>query len=103
MTIIQPDYPQDGREYEGQCARCGSSVDHVRCDHCEDGVNGHDCGEDVCCCRYPENNIPCDICRGRGGWWSCMSSPEWCKANPLDGREEIEQGQVEWFEQERVE
>lgn len=29
----------------------------------------HDCGEDTCCCAFPEDNVPCDICDGRGGWY----------------------------------
>ena len=32
------------------------------------GLNGHDCGEDTCCCAYPEENMPCQICDGQGGW-----------------------------------
>jgi len=27
----------------------------------------------------------------------CMSSPEWCEANPLPRREHIKRGKVEWF------
>ena len=86
-----------GLEIDCQCARCGSSMDYERCDQCEDGFNGHDCGEDVCCCLRPEENVTCDICDGEGGWHRCMSSPEWCKANPLPGREGVERGSIEWF------
>lgn len=40
-----------------------------RCWSCAgDGVVGHDCGEDTCCCLNPEDNVPCDICDGKGGW-----------------------------------
>lgn len=28
----------------------------------------HDCGEDTCCCLYPEDNVVCDVCAGAGGW-----------------------------------
>lgn len=90
--------PGDGKDYDCQCARCGSSGDYEDCDSCEDGFDGHECGEDVCCCRYPEQNVPCDICRGHGGWWRCVSSPEWCNANPLPGREDVSRGEFEWFE-----
>jgi hypothetical protein len=27
----------------------------------------------------------------------CGSSPEWCAANPREGREAIQRGEVEWF------
>lgn len=43
------------------------------CENCGgEGVSGHDCGEDACCCLYPEDNMPCDICDGEGGWWECL-------------------------------
>lgn len=45
-------------------------------------------------------NVICDICNGLGHWYRCLSSPEWCKANPLPGREDVERGKVEWFETE---
>lgn len=96
--IIQPFPPQDGREYDCQCARCGSSMDYEQCDQCGgEGYDGHDCGEDCCACRYPEENVLCDICRGRGGWYCCPSSDEWCEANPLPGRENVPRGAIEWF------
>lgn len=97
FTIIARVPPEDGREWDCQCARCGSSADHERCDQCDEGYDGHDCGEDCCMCRYPEDNMICDICNGHGGWYRCLSSPEWCKANPLPGRESVERGNIEWF------
>jgi len=40
------------------------------CETCGgEGVYGHDCGEDTCCCRYPEENLRCQICDGTGGWY----------------------------------
>src|ERR1041385_316790 len=88
----------DASEEECCCARCGSDVTFEDCYNCEDGYSYHDCGEDCCCCIDPEPNVLCDICRGRGGWSVCISSPEWCEANPLPGREGIERGKVEWFD-----
>lgn len=42
----------------------------VECDSCGgDGVAGHDCGEDTCCCMWPEDNMTCDQCEGKGGWY----------------------------------
>jgi hypothetical protein len=26
-----------------------------------------------------------------------MSSPEWCEANPLPGREKVKRGELEWY------
>ena len=40
------------------CWNCGGS-----------GYVGHECGEDTCCCRFPEDNIICDVCNGRGGYY----------------------------------
>lgn len=84
-------------QWEEQCARCGSSMHHERCKDCEDGYSGHECGEDCCACLYPEENVICDTCGGYGGWYVCLSSPEWCEANPLPGRENVKRGEVEWF------
>lgn len=47
-------------------------MDWVVCEQCGgDGVFGHDCGEDTCCCRYPQDNLECDACDGKGGYWYC--------------------------------
>lgn len=41
----------------------------VRCWQCGGGIYvDHDCGEDTCCCAFPEDNVICDICNGEGGW-----------------------------------
>jgi len=43
------------------------------CEQCGgDGVDGHDCGEDTCCCMYPADNETCDICQGEGGFMTCL-------------------------------
>lgn len=40
---------------------------HVECDECGGtGLNGHECGEDVCFCKNPEDNIECAACEGEG-------------------------------------
>lgn len=61
----------EGMEHD-YCSDCGSSAGWEECTNCEDGMSGHDCGEDCCACLYPENNVPCDICDGKGGWWVCL-------------------------------
>jgi hypothetical protein len=101
MKIIaespSPEMYRSGLEIDCQCARCGSSVDTERCNECEDGLDGHDCGEDCCACLHPEDNVPCQYCDGSGVFHCCMSSPEFCRANPLPGREDVEPGRIEWF------
>lgn len=92
-----PEMYATGLEIDCACARCGSSCDRTHCPDCEDGLSHHDCGEDCCCCLNPEPNMTCDTCRGAGGWWTCLSSDEWCKAHPLPGREAVERRQIEWF------
>jgi hypothetical protein len=97
-SVIADHQPYDGRQWACQCARCGSSVERVECENCRgEGVDGHECGEDVCCCLDPEPNVTCDYCRGEGGWWQCLSSPEWCEAHPRPGRENVPRGKVEWY------
>ncbi len=86
-----------GLDIDCCCARCGSSIHMENCDQCEDGFDGHDCGEDCCCCRYPEENVPCQYCCGRGFFRFCMSSEEYCVNNPLRGREDVQRGTLEWF------
>jgi hypothetical protein len=96
-TVIAPHPPADGRDWDCQCARCGSSCYYRDCWNCEDGYSHHNCGDDCCCCAFPEPNVVCDICDGDGGWNCCLSSAEWCQANPLPGRENVERGKIEWF------
>jgi hypothetical protein len=92
-----PEMYASGLEIDCCCARCGSSVESEHCGECEDGYAGHDCGEDCCPCLAPEPNVPCDHCGGSGVWRRCLSSPAWCRANPLPGREGVERGRFEWF------
>ena len=83
---------------EFQCARCGSSILWEDCPNCGgEGGSGHDCGEDCCCCLYPEDNMGCDICRGEGSFPICLSSREWCEAHPKPGREQVARGTAEKF------
>ena len=97
-TIIAPSPPNDGRDWDAQCARCGSSLGFEDCGSCGgEGVYGHECGEDTCCCADPEENATCGVCSGNGSFPVCISSPEWCAAHPMAGREKIERSTPEWF------
>lgn len=40
------------------------------CWYCLGHGGWHDCGEDTCCCLEPEMDVVCDVCEGRGGWYS---------------------------------
>ena len=83
---------------EYQCGRCGSSISFEECPNCGgEGVSGHDCGEDCCCCLDPEDNIYCDICRGAGTFARCLSSPEWCEKHPMPGRDKVPRSSPERF------
>jgi len=62
---------------------CNLHIEHGEREWCEcwqcdgEGVSGHDCGDDCCCCLDPEDNMRCDICGGHGGWWRCYTcNPE---------------------------
>src|SRR5215471_17902118 len=69
-----------------QCARCGSSIDFDLCPDC--GGEGFVESPDEDSWAYIENELErCGLCAGAGGWWQCLSSVEYCKANPLPGRE----------------
>jgi hypothetical protein len=80
--------------WEQCCEVCGASMDWEDCDLCGgEGVSGHDCGEDVCCCLYPEDNETCHQCDGKGGWWYCWnrSAPEHQAARLEEERKEREE------------
>lgn len=51
---------------DGKCHCDGSGW--IECENCDDGLDGHDCGDDICCCLNPEDNVTCQYCGGKGGW-----------------------------------
>jgi hypothetical protein len=73
----------DDRDEDCQCARCGSSAMFNACDNC--GGDGEVEDDDWQC---EGDYLTCDWCRGKGGWFRCCSSADWCKANPRPGRED---------------
>ena len=92
-------HPNDGREWEVQCARCGSSLDFDPCFQCGgSGFDDHDCGDDCCCCADPDDDVQCEACGGRGSYPVCASEHSgWCKANPKPGRENTPVSTPEWY------
>ena len=82
------EYPDDRDQFGPPCARCGAECEWEDCWNCGgEGTDGHECGEDCCCCADPDDNVTCDWCGGKGGELRCTSTPEWCEANPLPGQE----------------
>jgi len=57
------------------CKGCGDEMYWTDCWNCdEDGYSHHECGEDTCVCLYPENNVTCEFCEGKGGYYICINS-----------------------------
>ena len=53
------------------------------CEQCGgDGVFGHDCGEDTCCCLEPEENEDCELCFGLGYFKMCIGG---CDGQTIHG------------------
>lgn len=66
------------------CPTCGCcALVPEDCDACGgDGVCGHDCGEDTCCCANPEDDVVCDYCMGRGWFHVCIGG---CEGGKIHG------------------
>ena len=54
LRHLHPDVADDFEE-RIDCWDCGGA-----------GVTHHDCGEDCCACAYPEDNVLCETCGGKG-------------------------------------
>lgn len=72
VIFSKPDAGDHDAEVFALCSHCGSDVESEECERCDaEGVMGHDCGEDTCCCADPEDNVTCDMCDGAGQNWRC--------------------------------
>lgn len=56
------------------CSVCGQEQERESCWSCGGEGGFHDCGEDCCCCLYPDLNVRCDVCGGQGSYWICPHS-----------------------------
>lgn len=45
----------------------------------------------------PDDVEPCHQCGGEASFPICLSSKEWCEANPIKGRETTGRDTPEWF------
>lgn len=89
----------DGRQWECQCARCGSSVDWHECESCGgEGITGPGELYDEDPLWYDHDDYePCHQCGGQSSWAVCLSGADWCQGHPMPGRENVERGRIEWF------
>ncbi len=54
------------------CETCEAELEWHDCYQCGgEGLDGHECGDDTCCCLDPEPNEQCEVCGGVGGWYAC--------------------------------
>jgi hypothetical protein len=104
-TVIARVPPNDGREWDSQCARCGSSLTHESCYACG-GEGFVDCYDEDPLWYDEDDFRTCDVCGGTGGWLRCLSTfgedeqpqgKSWCEEHPLPGREDVSPNAAEWF------
>lgn len=71
MTAKKLGVSYDESDFCSRCQCCSAGFEE--CWQCGgDGVFGHDCGEDSCCCLEPEDDEICEICGGVGAFKMCL-------------------------------
>lgn len=98
-TFIGNNPPNDGFEYDCQCARCGSSLAWEPCSACGgEGITAPgELYEQDPLWYSPDDYHHCHQCGGEASFPICMSGFDWCLFNPNPGRIEIEPHTPEWF------
>lgn len=98
-TFIGPNHPNDDRRWDCQCARCGSSLVWEECSACggEGMTAPGQLYEEDPLWYDPDDTKPCHQCGGEASFPCCISSPDWCEAHPIVGREGIARSTPEWF------
>lgn len=84
MTVFDPaldDYPDTAPT----CPHCGSDMEWEPCEEwdCEDGYR--DVYEDDPFWYEPGETEPCQMCEGKGGWWSCPQPATFCSGKRSHG------------------
>ena len=79
---------RDAGEEDCQCARCGSSIMFDDCSQCG-GEGWHESPDDDSWAWMEDRLERCGTCAGQGGWWTCLSTVEYCRAHPMPGREDV--------------
>lgn len=93
-TFLQ-ECPRDGREYDTQCARCGSSLVFEACETCNgEGEVEYDCDPLE---ELDDGDSTCPDCEGERCFPVCLASEQWCMAHPLEGRALVERSTPEYF------
>lgn len=95
-AVIADNHPCDGRQWDWQCARCGSSMDSAPCSSCG-GDGYHELYDEDPLFYDPGDTSTCDQCYGEGYFAFCMSSSKYCEAHPLPGRGKVPPHTPEWF------
>jgi hypothetical protein len=97
--LVGHDHPQDGRNWDCQCARCGSTLEWEGCGACDgEGITGPGELYEQDPLWYDEDDYePCHQCDGEASYPICVSSEEYCQAHPMPGREETPRHTPEWF------
>jgi hypothetical protein len=83
-------HPNDGEEYDAQCARCGSTIAFVDCPAC----GGHGTVEAI---DLDDEVVDCGLCGGNATFPLCISTEKFCQDNPLPGRAAYARSNPEWF------
>lgn len=98
-SVIGLEHPNDGRDWECQCGRCGASLEWVECEACGgEGITGPgELYEQDPLWYDPDDYENCHQCGGQASFPRCLSSLAWCQANPIQGREAIAISTPEWF------
>lgn len=60
-----------------RCETCHHFKCMRECWDCRGECYTHHCGDDTCCCLEPEDNVTCDTCHGKGGWFQCFKCHPW--------------------------
>lgn len=79
----KPPYVEpDGSMGTMRCPRCGGDIEWVECAElgCDDGMINVYADDPINNDR--DDEVPCELCAGAGGWWRCCNWREFCQSHP---------------------